>query len=72
MARTLFATAFAQLLVPVIALIIGKSQAHALQDPPGFVCVLALNAFFAMLFVVSGLLFRHSAQEGSERGAVVN
>lgn len=72
MARALFVTAFAQLLVPVIALIIGKSQAHALQDPPGFVGVLALNAFFAMLFVVSGLLFRHSAQEGSERGAVVN
>ncbi len=72
MAWALFATAFAQMLVPVIALLIGKSQASALQDPPGFVGVLALNAFFAGLFVVAGLLFRHSAQEGSGRGAVVN
>jgi hypothetical protein len=67
MAWALFATALAQLLVPVIALLIGKSQAGALQDPPGFVGVLALNAFFAMLFVVSGLLFRHaSVKAGSE------
>jgi hypothetical protein len=72
MAWTLFATAIAQLLVPVIALFIGKSQARALQDPPGFVGVLALNAFFAMLFVVSGLLFRHSAQDRSTGTAAVN
>ncbi len=63
MAWALFATAFAQALVPVIALISDKSQVHALQDPPGFVGVLVLNAFFAMLFVVSGLLFRHAGVE---------
>ena len=71
MAWALFVTAFAQLLVPVIALLIGKSQAGALQDPPGFVGVLALNAFFAMLFVVSALLFRHSAQDRSAKDLAV-
>jgi hypothetical protein len=60
MAWALFATALAQLLVPMIALLIGKSQASALQDPPGFVGVLVLNAFFAMLFVMSALLFLRS------------
>lgn len=61
MARALFATAFAQALVPVIALVIGKSQVRSLQEPPGLVGVLALNAFFVMLFVVSALLFRHAS-----------
>ena len=60
MARALFATAFAQALVPVIALLIGRSQASALQEPPGLAGVLALNAFFVLLFVVSALLFRHA------------
>jgi hypothetical protein len=69
MAWALFATAFAQLLVPVVALVIGKSLARALQDPPGFAGVLALNAFFAMLFVVSGLLFRRSAQDRPAKDA---
>ena len=60
MAWALFATALAQLLVPVSALLINKSLASVLQDPPGFVGVLVLNAFFAMLFVLSGLLFLRS------------
>jgi len=71
MARALFAMAFAQALVPVIALIIGKSQARALQEPPGVPGVLALNAFFVMLFVGSARLFRHSAHEESVPGASV-
>ena len=67
MARALFAAAFAQALVPVIALVIGKSQ--SMQEPPGMLGVLALNVFFVMLFAGSALLFRHSAQAGSEMGA---
>ena len=55
MARTMFATALAQILVPVIVLIIWRSS---LEESPGIVGVFGLNAFFAALFVVSALLFR--------------
>ncbi len=58
MARALFATALAQLLVPVIAL--------ALRSPdfrPGVVAVLALNFVFVLLFAGSALLFRYAATE---------
>jgi len=61
MARALFTTAFAQALVPMIALIIVKSQARSMHEPPGVLGVLALNSFFVMLFVVSALLFRHAS-----------
>jgi hypothetical protein len=57
MARAMFATACAQASVPVIALVIGKSQVRSRQGPPG---VLALNALFVLLFVVSALLFRRA------------
>jgi len=50
---------------------IGKSQARALQEPPGLAGVFALNAFFVMLFIVSALLFRRSAHEESVPGASV-
>lgn len=58
MARALFATAIAQMSVPVIALIIWKS---AFFNPPGVLGVFALNTFFAMLFVGSALLFRRAS-----------
>ncbi len=60
MAHTMFATALAQMLVPVIALIIWRPS---LDEPPGIVGVFILNAFFAALFVVSALLFRRAAQK---------
>jgi len=56
MARTLFAMAIAQLSVPVIALIFWNSD-----FAPGVAEVFALNAFFALLFVGSALLFRRAA-----------
>jgi hypothetical protein len=52
MARTLFATALAQMLVPVIALLIWKPS---MEDPPGIVGVIILNAFFAALLIVSAV-----------------
>ena len=55
MARALFATALAQALVFVIALIIGKPQVT--------LGVLGVNAFFVMLFVGSALLFRRATHE---------
>ena len=58
MSHALFATAFAMVLVPAIALIIG-TPAFA----NGVVAVFGLHAFFAMLFVGSALLFRRAARE---------
>jgi hypothetical protein len=63
MAWAMFATALALACVPVIAMISGKPQFNSLQEAPGVLGVLTLNAFFALLFVVSALLFRHSVQK---------
>ena len=56
MARALFATALAQALVPVIALVIWKPDFS-----PGVLQVFGLNAFFVILFVGSALLFRRAS-----------
>lgn len=58
MARALFATAIAQILVPVIALIIWKPLITS-----GVLGLFGLNACFAMLFVGSALCFRRAARE---------
>jgi hypothetical protein len=60
MSHTLFAAALAQMLVPVIALVFWRPSLH---EPPGTLGIFILNAFFAALFVVSGLLFRRAAQK---------
>jgi VIT1/CCC1 family predicted Fe2+/Mn2+ transporter len=59
MSRTMFATAIAQMLVPVIVLIFWRSY---LEESPGMAGVFALNAFFAALFVISAFLFRSAAR----------
>ena len=59
MARALFATALAQALVAVVALIAGKHQA-----PISSVFeILGLNGFFVALFIGSAWLFRHAARK---------
>lgn len=58
MARTLYAAAFVQILVPVVALFIWPAQAS--WGEAGVVGVFMLNAFFAMLFAGSALLFRRT------------
>ena len=63
MAHTLFAAALVQLSVPVIALIIWPQISWG---GAGLVGVFVLNAFFAALFVVSALLFRHAAEPWSK------
>jgi len=60
MARTLFATALTQMLVPVIALLVWPPSTTSWA--PGVFGVFVLNAFFATLFVVSALLFRRAAR----------
>ena len=70
MALALFATAVAQMMVPGIALVIWQAGwQDLLIDPnsphppfdPGIAPVFGLNAVFATLWVVSGLLFRRAA-----------
>ena len=60
MARALFVTALAQMLVPVIALIIWPPQITS-WGAAGVVGVFVLNAFFATLFAGSALLFRRAS-----------
>ena len=60
MVRVLLATALAQALVPVIALIINKPQVSSVEAFMGVLGVLGLNAFFVMMFIGSALLFRRS------------
>lgn len=64
MARALFATALAQALIPVIALVIWK-----LPVTSGVLEVLGVNAFFVAVFVGSALLFRYAAWEQTPAGA---
>jgi hypothetical protein len=64
MAHALFATALAQALVAVIALIFGLGSPWS-----GPVEILALNGFFVALFVGSALLFRYAARERTPAGA---
>ncbi|MHC4234693.1 MAG: hypothetical protein ACYSUQ_06225 [Planctomycetota bacterium] len=65
MARALFATALAQALVAVIALIAGMHQAPYSSVGE----ILSLNGFFVALFLGSAWLFRKSARERAPAGA---
>lgn len=60
MALTMFAIAAFQMLVPVIAMMVWRST---LDEPPGITGVFMLNGFFAAMFAVSGLLFRHASRK---------
>ena len=64
MARALLATAFAQALVAVIALIGGWGSPWS-----GRLEIAGLTGFFVALFVASALLFRKAARGDRERGA---
>jgi hypothetical protein len=65
MARALFATALAQALVTVIALIAGKHRAPISSVAE----ILGLNGIFVALFVGSALLCRHATREQTPAGA---
>ena len=64
MARALFATALAQALVTVIALIAGKHQSSVSSVPE----ILILNGFFIALFLGSARLFGNAAREETPTG----
>ena len=63
MARALFATALAQALVAVIALIAGMDQYPGSSVSE----IVNLNVFFVALWVGSALLFRRASATGSKR-----
>ena len=65
MARALYATALAQALVAVIALVGGLGS----TGPIWPLDILALTGFFVALFVASALLFRKAARGRAEPGA---
>ncbi len=64
MARALFATALAQALVALIALIAGEGR-----DSMSVAQILGVNGMFIALFTGSALLFRHAAREHIPAGA---
>lgn len=64
MARTLFAAAVVQLLVPVFALFIWPAQAS--WGEAGVIGVFVVNSIFAVLFVGSGLLFLRAAHKENQ------
>lgn len=69
MSVTLFAMAFVQILVPIIALIIMKPQSASIEEflytwhNKGVIGVFGVTAFFATLFAGSALLFRQAAEK---------
>ena len=67
MTNALFATAFAQMVVPVIALLVGKSQIAAAEAAlgGGVVQMIGGNIFFAALWAGAALLFRRASATGS-------
>lgn len=65
MARTLIATAIAQALVPVVALIIWRPDFS-----PGVIGVFVLNAFFVVLFVLSAVFFRRAAHSAPRKRSI--
>ncbi len=63
MSRALFATAIAQFLVPVVAMIVWRPD-----FAPGVVQVFVLNFCFVTMFAVSAILFRHSGGTADRAG----
>jgi hypothetical protein len=64
MARTLVVMAMAQMVVPVMALLLWPTD-----FAPGVVGVFALNGVFAALWLLSAWLFRQAAREHRPAGA---
>ena len=65
MARALFATALAQMLVAVIALIAGMQHGGHSPAPE----ILGVNGFFAAVWLISAWQFRKAAREQTPAGA---
>jgi hypothetical protein len=71
MAYAMFATAIAQMLVPVIALAIFRPEFDTPGAFLGLVQVIGVTAFFAVPWVVSGFQFLLAAREPHENNPVI-
>lgn len=69
MTRAMLAAAALLVLIPVVALLSGRLRFGPAEAPPGAWGVLALNGFFAVLFVASALLFRWAGEKENEKTA---
>lgn len=67
MARTLFAAALVQMLVPLVAFFIWPPTATSWS--PSVIGVFVLSGFFSVLFVISALLFNRAYMSASENGS---
>ena len=63
LAMTLYATALAQFLVPMVALVVWPNDFS-----PGVGLVFALNGFFALGFAVAGVLFKYAERMQNQNG----
>lgn len=61
LSKIMFTGAFGIALIPLIALIL-KNNFQEIPEAVGVVGVLALNTFFVVLFIGSGLLFKQSTE----------
>lgn len=66
MASAAYAAAVAQMLVPVITLMVWPPEIAA-WGGPGVLGVFMLSAFFAMMYVFAGVLYRNAGQENKAR-----
>jgi hypothetical protein len=66
MSFALFATALAVIMVPIIALIMIKPDITSKEALIDMIRVIVLNAFFAVLFTGSGLLFHQADAKSSK------
>jgi hypothetical protein len=62
MATAMYATAIAQFLVPIVAILIWNPRFTA-EEGPGVAGVFLLNSIFAALFLISATKFRNAADE---------
>jgi hypothetical protein len=69
MTRAMLAAAALLVLIPVVALLSGRLRFGPAEAPPGAWGVLALNGFFAVLFVASALLFRRAGVKEKDHSA---
>ena len=63
MANTLFIMAGIQVLIPVVALLLGRPDMGSTEAIMDIVRIFTLNTFFSLFFLGSGLLYKRSSEQ---------